>query len=59
MLGRLSQLDLASREFPKPGKRSAFRPLGDQDAAVAVKQHAGRDQEEWKRTWSHRVGQDR
>ena len=53
MLGRFPKLDLASGEFPQPGKRSAFRPLGDQDPAVAVKQHAGRDQHEWKRAAFH------
>ena len=36
MFRRFLRLDLASGEFPKPGKRSALRPLGDQDPAVAL-----------------------
>ena len=59
MLWRFSKLDLAARKLPKPGKRSALGALGDQDPAVAVEQHAGRDQHEWKRSAFHGAGQDR
>jgi len=59
MLRRLSRLDLAAGKLPEPGKRTPWRAFGDQDPAVAVKQHAGRDQNEWTRAAFHLAHQDR
>ena len=42
----LARLDLAAREFPKPGKRAPLRALGDQDPALAIEENASRDQNE-------------
>jgi hypothetical protein len=59
MLGRLTLLDLAAGKFPKPSEGTPRRSLGDQDSALAVKEHAGGDENEWWRPAFHRPGQDR
>ena len=46
MFGRLALLDLAAGEFPKPGERTPWRALGDEDPALAVEKNAGRNKKE-------------
>jgi len=56
MFGRLALLDLAAGEFPKPGERTPWRALGDEDPALAVEKNAGRNKKELMcRAGGHRL----
>ena len=46
VLRPLSRLDLAAGEFPETGQRPPRGALGDQQSALGIEQHAGRDNDD-------------